>query len=170
MKRWIKILLFCSTAFVFVGCDHITKELAKEHLKNKASVSWFNNSLKLIYAENTGAAYNLGEHLSKSMSFWLLSILPLCVLCMLFVYAIRKSGEMKVLKLFAFALIIAGGIGNIIDRMLFDRHVTDFMHISLLGLNTAIFNFADVYITLGALLFLGLQAYDSYSKRLEHKT
>ena len=164
MKGWIKILLFCATVFVFTGCDRITKDLAKEHLKNKASVSWFNNSLKLIYAENTGAAYNLGEHLSKSVSFWLLSVLPLGVLCVLFAYAIKKSGEMRIVKLFSFALIIAGGIGNIIDRVLFDRHVTDFMHISLLGFSTAIFNFADVYITFGAILLLGLQVYDNYNK------
>jgi len=164
MKRWVKIVLFCVTAFVFVGCDRITKDLAKEHLKNQVPVSYFNNSLKLIYAENTGAAYNLGEHLSKSMSFWLLSMLPLGILCVLFAYAISKSGEMKVLKLFSFALIFAGGIGNIIDRILFDRHVTDFMHISLFGMSTAIFNFADVYITFGAILLLGLQAYSNYRK------
>lgn len=149
---------------MFVGCDRITKDLAKEHLKNQVPVSYFNNSFRLIYAENTGAAYNLGDHLSKPVSFWLLSMLPLGVLCVLFAYVIRKSGEMKVLKLFAFALIFAGGIGNIIDRILFDRHVTDFMHISLPGLSTAIFNFADVYITLGAILFLALQVYSNRKK------
>jgi len=51
-------------------------------------------------------------------------------------------------------LIISGGIGNIIDRILFDRHVSDFMILSFKGLHTGVFNFADVYVTVGAILLL----------------
>jgi len=154
MKKSLKIVLFCVTAFMLVGCDRVTKELAKEHLKNKASVSYLHQTVKLIYAENTGAAYNLGDALSKTSSFWLLSILPLAVLSALFIYVIKKAARLDVVKVFCFALIFAGGVGNIIDRIAFDRHVTDFMHISLFGFNTAIFNFADVYITIGTIVLL----------------
>ena len=55
-------------------------------------------------------------------------------------------------KMSAFALIIAGGLGNIIDRLLFDRHVSDFMNIGIQNIRTGIFNFADVCVTAGAIV------------------
>jgi signal peptidase II len=58
---------------------------------------------------------------------------------------------MRLMRLFSFALIIAGGLGNIIDRLLFDRHVTDFMILSISHLRTGIFNFADVCVSAGAI-------------------
>ncbi|MES2333034.1 MAG: signal peptidase II [Bacteroidota bacterium] len=151
MSNRVKILLFCFSTLMFIGCDRVTKDLAKEHLKNKASVSYLGNTIHLIYAENTGAALNLGDNLSKAASFWLLSILPLAFLIALSVYTIRQTREMSVMKLFSFALVIAGGMGNIIDRLLFDRHVTDFMLVDVHGVHTGIFNFADVCVTAGAI-------------------
>ena len=56
--------------------------------------------------------------------------------------------------MFLFALIISGGLGNIIDRIQFDRHVTDFMNIGFRNFRSGIFNFADVYITIGVIGFL----------------
>jgi signal peptidase II len=57
------------------------------------------------------------------------------------------------MKLLSFCLIFAGGIGNIIDRILYDRHVTDFMNVGFGSLRTGIFNFADVCVTSGVILF-----------------
>jgi len=136
---------------VFIGCDRVTKDLAKEHLLNKPAVSYFHNTFRLEYAENTGAAMNFGDNLPKAASFWLLSMLPLAFLLILSVYIIRHSKEMSLLKIFSFALIISGGLGNIIDRIAFDRHVTDFMILSIRGIHTGIFNFADVCVTAGAI-------------------
>jgi len=151
MQPRLKIILFCLSAMVFIGCDRVTKDLAKEHLQNKPVISYFHNTLRLVYAENTGAAMNLGDNLPKAASFWLLSMLPLAFLLILSVYIIRHSKEMGLLKIFSFALIISGGLGNIIDRIAFDRHVTDFMIISIQGIHTGIFNFADVCVTAGAI-------------------
>lgn len=154
MKNWVKVLLFCCSALVFIGCDRVTKDLAKEHLMYRMPKSYFHNTVILEYVENTGAALSFGDQLSKPLSFWLLSILPLVFLIVLFVYTIRKIGEFTLLKLLAMSLIIAGGIGNIIDRIAFDRHVTDFMNIGIKNLRTGIFNFADVCVTAGVIAFL----------------
>ncbi|MEO8174052.1 MAG: signal peptidase II [Sediminibacterium sp.] len=151
MSTRVKIILFCLSTLVFIGCDRVTKDLAKEHLKNKASVSYLHNTIQLMYAENTGAALNLGDSLPKAASFWLLSILPLAFLVGLSIYTIRQSKEMSMAKLFSFALVISGGLGNIIDRLLFDRHVTDFMLVDIKGIHTGIFNFADVCVSAGAI-------------------
>lgn len=157
MHPKIKILIFCLSTLLFIGCDRVTKDLAKAHLMNKPSLSYFHNRFQLVYVENTGAAMSMGDGLPKMASFWLLSILPLIFLLGLTAYTLRHAREMRFIKLFSFALIIAGGLGNIIDRIVFDRHVTDFMILSLLNLHTGIFNVADVCVTAGAigLLFFG---------------
>jgi|TARA_B100001559_G_C16027682_1_gene406504 signal peptidase II len=57
------------------------------------------------------------------------------------------------LKKKSFLLIIAGALGNFIDRLP-DGVVTDFLHFKPFDLSLFIFNFADVYITLGAIIFI----------------
>jgi signal peptidase II len=149
MKRWLKILLFCLCSLTLISWDRETKNLAKEHLMNKESLSYLHDTFRLEYVENTGAAMNLGDGLSKTVSFWLLSILPMACLLILFIYAIKKSNKFPFLKMLPFALIFAGGIGNITDRLIFDRHVPDFMNIGFNNIRTGIFNFADVWVTIG---------------------
>ena len=151
MKSQLKIVLFCLAAFAFIGCDRVTKDLAKDHLMNREAISYFHDTFRLQYAENTGAALNLGDNLSKTASFWLLTILPLAFLFILFVYTIMHSKQLRLPTMFCLALIFAGGIGNIIDRILFDRHVADFMNLGVKNLRTGIFNFADVCITMGVI-------------------
>src|ERR1700744_6358215 len=99
MKIRLKIILFCVSSLVFIGCDRLTKDLAKEHLMFHAPISYLHNTVILEYVENTGAALSLGDSLSKPVSFWLLSILPLLFLVALFIYAIRKIGELSRWKL-----------------------------------------------------------------------
>jgi signal peptidase II len=151
MKNWMKVLLFCLTSLMFIGCDRVTKNLAKEHLMYREPISYFHNTFILEYVENTGAALSMGDQLSKPLSFWLLSIIPLVFLLLVFVYAIRKLREFTLLKALSFSMIIAGGLGNIIDRILFDRHVTDFMNVGVHNVRTGIFNFADVCVTAGVI-------------------
>lgn len=52
------------------------------------------------------------------------------------------------------SLILGGGLGNLIDRLLRDGHVTDFLNVGFGSLRTGIFNVADAAITTGALLVL----------------
>jgi signal peptidase II len=151
MKSWMKVLLFCLTSLVFIGCDRITKNLAKEHLMFHAPISYLHNTVRLEYVENTGAALSIGDQLSKPVSFWLLSVFPLIFLLILSAYVIRKIDDFNTLKLFSFSLIIAGGLGNIIDRLLFDRHVTDFMNVGISNFRTGIFNVADMCVTAGVI-------------------
>ena len=154
MKKGVKILLFCLGSLILISWDRASKELAKENLKDKAPVSYFHDSFRFQYVENTGAALSLGDGLSKTASFWLLSVLPLAFLLFMAGYAIKRSAEMSKMKLFAFALVISGGLGNIYDRIFYDRHVTDFMNLGIGDLRTGIFNFADMCVTAGAILLL----------------
>jgi len=154
MKRSVKIWLFCVSCLVLISWDKTTKEIARIHLMDKGTVSYFHDTFRLQYIENTGAAMSLGDNLPKEAGFWLLCAIPLIIIISIFVYAIQKSEGLSMSRLFAFALIIAGGIGNILDRFLFDRHVTDFMNIGVRDFRTGIFNFADVWVTIGAVVLI----------------
>ncbi len=151
MKNWGKITIFSIACIVLVWGDRFTKQLAREHLMYSQPKSYFNNIFRFEYVENTGAALSFGDDLPQAVSFWLLSIVPLLVIVTLFGYVISQLNNFSRLKLFSFTLIIAGGLGNIIDRIMYDRHVTDFMNMGIGDLRTGIFNVADVYITAGVI-------------------
>jgi signal peptidase II len=151
MKNWVKILLFCVTCIVFIGCDRITKQMAREHLMFSEPISYFHDTFRFEYVENTGAALSVGDALPQKVSFWLLSIVPLMILVLLFIYVMRQLNNFSPLKLLCFSLVIAGGLGNVIDRIIYDRHVTDFMNLGIKDVRTGIFNVADVCITAGVI-------------------
>jgi signal peptidase II len=151
MKKSTKIILFCLASLAFIGCDRLTKNMAKEDLPGREPLTYFHDTFRLEYIENTGAALSLGDELPKALSFWLLSIVPLLVLTGLFVYSMININKLTQSKLVCFALIFAGGMGNVIDRMIYDRHVTDFMNVGIGSLRTGIFNVADMCVTAGAI-------------------
>ena len=157
MKSRQKIILFCLCSLLFIGCDQVTKNLAKDHLVEGVSTSYLNDTVRLIYVQNTGAALGLGDDLHPQLSFWLLSILPLLALCGLCYYAMKNVRQLGSLELFSFCLIFGGGLGNIIDRILYDRHVTDFLNIGVGNVRTGIFNFADMCVTSGVIGLLYLR-------------
>ncbi len=164
MKTRQKIFLFCLFSLLFIGCDQVTKNLAKDHLVEGVSTSYLNDMVRLIYVQNTGAALGLGDDLHPQLSFWLLSIFPLIVLSGLCFYALKNARTMRSLELLSFCLIFAGGIGNIIDRILYDRHVTDFLNVGFGDIRTGIFNFADMCVTSGVIGLLFVRLTKSKSK------
>lgn len=143
--------MFCVCCLAFISCDRVTKNLAKEHLRDKATKTYLNDTVRLQYVENTGAALSLGDDLPKQVSFWMLSILPLVILSALFIYTLKNLQQMSALKIFSIALIFSGGIGNITDRLLYDRHVADFLNVGIGSIRTGIFNVADICVTAGVI-------------------
>lgn len=151
MKTKFKVVLLCLTSFWLVGCDQVTKDLAKDYLMYKGTFSYFHDFFRLEYVENTGAAMSLGANWPQPYSFWLLSIIPLIFILALITYAFIHIKQLNTFSIMAFALVFAGGTGNLIDRILRDRHVTDFMNLGVNNLRTGIFNVADVCITVGVI-------------------
>jgi|SRR5882724_5075255 len=142
-------ILFCLLSLSLISWDRVSKDLAKAHLRNQPARSFLSDSFRLEYVENTGAAMSLADDLDPHLSFWLLSILPLATIIGLLVYVLARARYIRISRLIGLTLIFAGGMGNILDRLLFDRHVTDFMNVGLLTLRSGIFNFADLWVTAG---------------------
>ncbi|MBQ9097785.1 MAG: signal peptidase II [Clostridia bacterium] len=99
----------------------------------------------ITYARNTGAAF------SMFASFPEFTTILTCVLILALIGYIIYSKPKKHLELTAFTLMISGGIGNLVNRLTLG-YVVDFFDFRLI--NFAIFNTADVFICVGAGLFI----------------
>lgn len=143
----IVCLLFC------VGCDQYTKQIAVEKLKYEPPVTYFNNTLRMEYAENTGAFLSVGSRLSKPIRFSLLVVANAAFLIIVSGMLIFRW-QMPLIQFIALSLLLAGGIGNLIDRVFLNGVVIDFLNIGIGPLRTGIFNVADMAITGGAFLML----------------
>ena len=62
--------------------------------------------------------------------------------------------RVSTLQMLSFGSIIAGGVGNIIDRLIHDRHVPDFLNVGINDVRTGIFNVADICVTAGVISLL----------------
>jgi signal peptidase II len=148
-SRWIlAIPLFLATN----ACDQTTKRLAAEVLTGSIPYSMVGGSVELLYSENRGAFLGMGAHLESETRFWLFTV---GVAFLLLVFGSRIIRASSVLELVGWSLIVAGGAGNLIDRLLYDGHVIDFLRVGVGGLRTGIFNLADTAIVVGLLCLFG---------------
>jgi signal peptidase II len=151
----IKKVAIILVVLLNIGCDQISKNLVRKNVEFRETIELVGQNFILTKVENKGAMLGFGADLPIVLKTILLQVLPVLVLLVLFFRVIRKSNMNKWL-VFAFACVIGGGIGNLIDRIAYGQ-VTDFFHIDLGGyIKTGIFNMADVSVTMGVLLILFL--------------
>ncbi len=147
MKRAPLIAIMAIT----VVADQITKQLARTTLALSPPKHY--SVLSLLYAENSGAFLSLGATLppgTRSLIFsGLVAIALLAGLWALMTNRIDGRADS-----IAVAFILGGGFGNLIDRVLRDGRVSDFLYLSLGPLHTGVFNVADIAITGGVIWLL----------------
>ncbi len=154
MRRSVlRILLIVFIVLVTVGCDQLTKHIARSSLKNQDTVKLLGNVFVLTYAENQGAFLSLGSNWPDYLRRILFGILPLAAIICASIYIVIMR-RLNLLQTSALSLIIGGGAGNLIDRLIYDGLVADFMNLGVGRLRTGIFNFADVFLISGAALFI----------------
>ena len=149
MKRFAFVI---SVLFLTVGCDQVTKVVARDTLKNFRTIHLFSNSLTFQYTENPGAFLSLGAGLPESWRFGIFT-LSVSLFLAFTLFILFQKNNMDRLTTAALALLTGGGIGNLIDRI-FRGKVSDFIHLSVGPLQTGVFNVADVAIVLGVVLYL----------------
>jgi signal peptidase II len=151
MKTSLRLSIVALLSLGCVGCDQATKGVARLYLAPGVTQSFFHDTLRLSYTENTGAFLSLGESLPPALrSFILVAAVGLLLVMML--GAALLSRRMKPLHIVALSLLAGGGISNWLDRVLNHGRVTDFLNLGLGGLRTGIFNVADVAILAGTVL------------------
>ena len=129
-------------AVILIAVDRITKNWAAQALAS-GDIAVIDKVLYFRYTENTGVAFSM-----FSDNRWVL--VGITSVMLIVALAFFLSGKIKdKLELFALSLIIAGGVGNLIDRLSLG-YVIDFIDVRII--NFAIFNVADMCITIGAIL------------------
>lgn len=150
MKR---IMILLVLLFVCVGCDQSTKYTAKHYLQGRATLSYLGDVFRLSYTENSGAFLSMGADLPDNIRRAVFVVLTSVFLFGFLIFVIRNHA-LNAPQTSACALIIGGGLGNLIDRVVNQGAVIDFMNIGIGPIRTGIFNVADVAITAGALMFM----------------
>jgi signal peptidase II len=152
MRNISRLLLVTALLISCVGCDQISKQVVRNRMTLTESHSYLGDTVRLLYVENTGAFLGLGDSLSESVRITLLQGgVGLIVLGL--VWAAAFARDMNRWQIIALALLAAGGLGNLIDRVLYDGRVTDFLNVGIGSLRTGIFNLADMVEVAGIVLF-----------------
>lgn len=155
MKNTIKtrLSILVINSLVWIPFDQYTKKIAQEDLKFSVPLSYVGGLVKFIYAENTGAWGSLGSNWQGLPRELMLIYLPLVALLFFAGYSIFGK-KVKLFESVGLSLVVSGGIGNLIDRILYG-YVVDFLWV---GFNrtfgTNIFNIADVVIMAGFFILI----------------
>jgi signal peptidase II len=150
MRYSLRLLLSALVVVAFVGCDQATKALARETLANSPPVSLLGGAVRFQYAENPGAFLSLCAGLSPQWRFLLGVVISGAALAALAVFILRSTSLFTVQRI-GLGLVVAGGLGNLVDRLANDGRVVDFVSVGIGPLRTGIFNVADMAITAGVL-------------------
>lgn len=133
-----------------IGCDQATKQLANQSLKNSPPQSFLAGTIRLEYAENPGGFLSLGGNLPEHIRPNLFVGCNVCLMLAMCGFLVLRR-DISLALFVAVLCILAGGIGNLIDRVVNNGLVTDFINVGVGPLRTGIFNIADIAVTFGGI-------------------
>ena len=135
--------LYFLLAAALVAVDQVVKYLVRAGIPLHTAVD-FLPGLDLTYVQNTGAAFSLLEEHT-----WILTIVSLVVSVLLVVLLVKKVFP-RPFAMAALSMVLAGAVGNLIDRALLG-YVTDMFE--TLFMRFAVFNVADICVVVGGIAF-----------------
>ena len=160
MTRFRRVVFITIVLLTCVGCDQITKQAARTYLASSQPTSYLGGIFRLQVTENPGSFLSFGSTFPFGTRFWVFTVLTGIALAgLVALMLVHRDPRSKGIA--GLSLIVAGGVGNLIDRALNHGAVIDFMNISVGGLSTGIFNIADVTILAGA----GVVIFRSFQQR-----
>ena len=170
-NKVILYIIYLITTIGLIALDQFSKILAINHLKNKEPIVIFKNVFELLYVENKGAAYGM---MAGKISLFLIITFILVPLIIYGVFKISNIIEyfgdkvnitaFKILQI-DLIVIIAGAIGNFIDRVT-KGYVVDYFYFKLIDF--PVFNVADCYITVAVIVMLIMCFFVLKEKELDY--
>ena len=151
---WVAIIV------ISVLLDRITKWLAVLNLKGHGSVPILGEVLHFAYVENTGAAFGMMKN-----ARWIFIVVSTLAICAMLFYLIKYKPKSR-LAVISLAMIIGGGIGNMIDRVKLG-YVVDFIYFKIIDF--AVFNVADAFVCVGTALLIIYIVFFNREKNKEEK-
>ena len=125
--------------------DQVVKAYVVQNIALGEVKTWIPNLVSLTYLQNRGAAFSILQ--DQQLLFAVITL----VVVVGAIWYLHKHMEDSLWMVLGLTLIIAGGLGNFIDRIS-QGFVVDMFHLDFI--NFAIFNVADSYLTVGVLVLL----------------
>lgn len=138
------LISFISIA-VLTAADQLIKLVVERNLQPIGTAEFINGFIGWNYVRNTGAAFG-----SFSQNTTLLTVVTGAVILAGIILIATKKIKSK-FYLTCAVLIISGGLGNLIDRI-FRGYVIDFIDVQFTDF--AVFNFADILVTVGSIALM----------------
>ena len=151
MKKGKRLSYLAAVVFMVVVVDQVSKYLAIQLLADKGIISLLSDSVRFLLAENRGGFLSLGANLPEGLRRAIFLPITGVLLLAFFLYTIYDE-KMNRMILSASALVIGGGVGNLLDRGFRDGIVIDFVNVGIGNLRTGIFNVADMAILGGCIM------------------
>jgi len=136
---------FMGTVVVF---DRATKVFVERSFHLYQQVDVVGDFFRLTYIHNPGAAF--GIHLGPYSRVIFLALSLVALVALAGMYWITPARDR--VRLAAIALICGGAVGNLVDRIRWERGVVDFLDVGFGSVRWPVFNVADMAVTAGALL------------------
>lgn len=149
------VLLVCT-----VGCDQTSKHFARVQLSKSDAFTLSGSLIELRLAENPGSFLSLGALLPNPARLIVFTMVVGIGLLGLAAYLVCRA-RLDWWRFIGLSLVLAGGMSNLLDRLLRHGLVTDFITIRAGPFHTGVFNAADVMIMLG----VGVIVYTLWRKR-----
>lgn len=147
-NKTLTTILYAVLALLMVALDQLSKAHIVKILKGKENIVWIKNVFELEYLENTGAAFSSFTGKQGFLLTLTSIVLLFCIVEFLRIPVGKRYAGLRI----SFLLIIAGAIGNMIDRVK-QGYVVDFFY--FVPVNFPRFNVADIFVTVSVpLLFI----------------
>ena len=150
-------MLYAVLVVALVVLDQVVKFLVRANIPLGGDVPFLPHILQLTYVQNTGAAFSLLEEHT-----WILTIVSLVVSVLLVVLLVKKVFP-RPFAMAALSMVLAGAVGNLIDRALLG-YVTDMFE--TLFMRFAVFNVADICVVVGGIAFLAAMSSPDVSRSM----
>lgn len=135
-------------SIIIIILDQITKKWALDNLRLGPSRVIIKDFFELTYVENSGAAFGILQN--RKLLFVVITVL---VVGGILTYMYRNNKTMSLLERVSLLSIMAGAIGNFIDRI-FRGYVIDFFSFQFGNYYFPVFNIADIAIVIGTGLLI----------------
>lgn len=147
--------IFFIGIIALLAVDQLSKWIVLNTLTKVETIPLINGVFHLTYCENRGAAFGILQN-----KVWVFVIITVAVLAAVIYYMLRYRPKSKWLN-FSLILLVGGALGNFADRIC-RGFVVDFFDFCLI--NFPIFNVADCFVVVGAVMLAGYLIFSEYHK------
>ena len=142
-------LFYFTVVFGLVAFDQLSKYYIVANIPLNSAIDIIPGFFKVTYVQNFGAGFSILQN--QNTLFLIITPIAIIFLC----YLLFKTKKGDLLTISGLLLMIAGALGNFIDRI-FTVYVVDFLDFVIFGYDFPVFNIADSFLTIGVFLFIAI--------------